>query len=305
MPPRIAEPIHVPPLYSAFRRAIDQQWCVSIACYGCCAIRFRQELLIAMGLGLRSQNGFPNGLQKMSWSDGKEKEIFTVLDQWLDEIWDSKRFDDRLKSQLFLTKAAKFAHDLAGDIKFLPDEHPFWEFINSVAPSGSFSSIEQIERSNYQVDYPIRDGKWVLLSGIETLLDKFEIRRANHLKDRLQVFELEHPEVRWKYDHRERRRSGNPSGIAYAHRDRQLEKREFLEKFGQLSDLDKLKTIARPDFEHRLEFIPVEMIPNIHNISNAPGRFTQEERRKLLDWIGQKSGRWSVVRRELQKPFLV
>lgn len=311
MPPRIAEPIHVPPLYSAFRRAIENRWCVSIACLSCCAMHFRHELLMAMRMGVRSHDEnskmkvFPDGLLEISWSGGKEKDIFTVFDRWLDELWDSERFDDRLKSQLFLTKAEKFAHDLAGDIKSLQDDHPFWGFIDSVAPSGSYSSLEKIEYLKYQADIAIRDAKWLLLSGIETLSEKFETRRANHLKDRLQGFEAEHPDVGWQFRHSLRRRSANPSGIPFARRDRQREKREFLEKFGRLSDLDKLKTIARPDFEHRLEFIPVEMIPNIYNISNAAGRFTQEERRKLLDWIGQKSGLWSVVRRELQKPFLI
>lgn len=311
MPPRIAEPTPIAPLYSAFRRAIEKQWCVSIACLGCCAIHFRHELLMAMQLGLRSHNEnprmevFPRGLLEMSWTDGNEKNIFTVFDQWLDELWDSERFDHRLKGQLFLTKAEKFAHDLAGDIKYLQGDHPFWEFINSVAPSGSYSSLEEIEYLKYQADIAIRDAKWLLLSGIETLSDKFETRRSNHLKDRLQGFEAEHPDVGWQFQHRLRRKSANPSGIPFARHDRQSEKRKFLEKFGKLSDLDKLKSISRPDFGYRLEFIPVEMIPNIYNISNAPGKFTQEERRKLLDWIGQKSGPWSIVRRELQKPFLV
>ena len=115
----------------------------------------------------------------------------------------------------------------------------------------------------------IKDAKWLLLSGIETLTDKFETRRANHLKDRLQGFEAEHPDIGWQFCHSERRRSANPSGIPYARRNQQIKKRQYLEQFGQLSDLDKLKTIAKPDFEYRLEFIPVEMIPNIDNVQKA------------------------------------
>ena len=54
--------------------------------------------------------------------------------------------------------------------------------------------------------------------------------------------------------------------------------------------------IAEGSFSYRIEFIPKELIPRINHVLRAQIKhLSHEERERIADWIGSKSGPWAKI----------
>jgi hypothetical protein len=296
--------------------AVETHMCVDIRCLGCCAIHYRQKLLVAMDiphLKSPSNNGRPFPLQVMEGKSppGLEQRVMTVCDQWLDVLWDNEKFDGQVHSRLFSTRLKKFAADMQLNFSSFPEDHGFWQFIKSVAPSHHLYKSQLTSLNSADWRERARDAKWIILSGIEEISGKLDPKNGEFLVDRLRRYQDTNSDVGWRYgyvryrSHSEPARHNPAGGISNANNDRREAKRVFLKAFSKLSSLEKLKKIAEEGFPYKLEFIPVEMMPDICSHTSIGGYFSADERQRLLDWIGQKSGPWSLIRTALCRPFVI
>lgn len=286
-------------------------------------------------------NRFPNALARKI-DDGLCDEIIChVCEQMIDNLAENSRLDWQILQGTDAFRVASMSEKMGIDLASESDRAGFRSMFKCSDASindaeGALArkrdrAIKSLNRSRYDEefgyqtvleirDFPylmgdLRDAKWLVLSNIELAAEcHLSGDDQSFIKDKLRSLANDNQELGWIYNFAEKKLIERTKPVS-AHKVNEAnrvaniqtkhEKNEWLKKFAATDDVHRLRMIAQKEFPYRIEFVPSHLVPiPSRQLEASLAYLSLDERKRLIAWIGSKSGRWHSLKDLLRRPIL-